>query len=145
MIWKSWTGFASIETTLEVLASSLPSVQGRMRSLFVEERSAMNAGLFLDGLLSEVRRKAGWCAQELARRVSLVMLAFAMTAAIRHQVNQPAPKNGSRRSQKPPDLIRQLRQSPARKWLQGIRQRARAGGRRQIGERVRHEFHAAYL
>jgi SRSO17 transposase len=105
MIWKSWTGFASIETTLEVLASSLPSVQGRMRSLFVEERSAMNAGLFLDGLLSEVRRRPGG-AQELARRVSLVMLAFDMTAAIRHQVNRPVPNNGSRRSQKMPEMYR---------------------------------------
>ena len=47
---------ASIETTLELWASSLRSVKGRMRPLFAQERSAMNAGLFLDGLLSEVRQ-----------------------------------------------------------------------------------------
>ena len=66
MIRKSWTGFASIETTLEFWASSLRDVKGRMRRLFVQERSAVNAGLFLDGLLSEERRKTGWMRAEAA-------------------------------------------------------------------------------
>ena len=66
MIRKSWTGFASIETTLELWASSLRDVKGRMRPLFAQERSAVNAGLFLDGLLSEERRKTGWMRAEAA-------------------------------------------------------------------------------
>jgi SRSO17 transposase len=66
MIRKSWTGFASIETTLEFWASSLRDVKRRMRPLFAQERSAANAGLFLDGLLSEERRKTGWMRAEAA-------------------------------------------------------------------------------
>src|ERR1700751_3541155 len=66
MIRQSWTGFASIETTLELWASSLRNVKGRMRPLFAQERSAVNAGLFLDGLLSEERRKTGWMRAEAA-------------------------------------------------------------------------------
>src|SRR6516165_4307603 len=66
MIRKSWTGFASIETTLELWASSLRDVKRRMRALFAQERSAVNAGLFLDGLLSEERRKTGWMRAEAA-------------------------------------------------------------------------------
>jgi SRSO17 transposase len=66
MIRKSWAGFASIETTLEFWVSSLRDVKGRMRALFAQERSAANAGLFLDGLLSEERRKTGWMRAEAA-------------------------------------------------------------------------------
>jgi SRSO17 transposase len=66
MIRKSWTGFASIETTRELWASSLRDVKRRMRPLFAQERSAVNAGLFLDGLLSEERRKTGWMRAEAA-------------------------------------------------------------------------------
>jgi SRSO17 transposase len=66
MIRKSWTGFASIETTLELWASSLRDVKSRMRRLFAQERSALNAGLFLDGLLGEERRKTGWMRAEAA-------------------------------------------------------------------------------
>jgi SRSO17 transposase len=42
---------ASIETTLELWASTLRDVKRRMRVLFAQERSAVNAELFLDGLL----------------------------------------------------------------------------------------------
>jgi SRSO17 transposase len=63
---KSWTGYASIETTLELWASSLRDVKGRLEPLFAQERSAVNAGLFLDGLLSEERRKTGWMRAEAA-------------------------------------------------------------------------------
>src|SRR4029077_3924636 len=66
MIRKSWTGFASIETMLEFWTSSLRDVKRRMRPLFAQERSAVNAGLFLDGLLSEERRKTGWMRAEAA-------------------------------------------------------------------------------
>src|SRR6516165_126656 len=56
MIRKSWSGYAPVETTLELLASALRDVKGRMRQLFAQERTAANAGLFLDGLLSEEQR-----------------------------------------------------------------------------------------
>ena len=57
---------ASIETTLELWASSLREVKERMRPLFAQERAAVNAGLFLDGLLGEERRKTGWMRAEAA-------------------------------------------------------------------------------
>lgn len=38
----------------------------RIRPLFDQRRSAMNAGLFLDGLLSDDRRKTGWMRAEAA-------------------------------------------------------------------------------
>ena len=44
---------ASIETTLELWASSLRDVKERMRGLFPQERVATSAGLFLDGLLGD--------------------------------------------------------------------------------------------
>ena len=59
MIRKSWTRFASVETTLGLWASSLRDVKRRIRPLFAQERSAANAGLFLDGLLGDERRKTG--------------------------------------------------------------------------------------
>jgi SRSO17 transposase len=58
--------FASIETTLELWASSLRDVKRRMRGLFTQERVAVNAGLFLDGLLGDERRKTGWMRAEAA-------------------------------------------------------------------------------
>lgn len=51
---------ASIETTLELWASSLRDVKARMRGLFTQERVAASANLFLDGLLGDERRKKGW-------------------------------------------------------------------------------------
>ena len=44
---------ASIETWLELWASSLREMKARMRPLFTQERVAASAGLFLDGLLGE--------------------------------------------------------------------------------------------
>lgn len=41
---------ASIETTLELWASSLRDVKGRMCGLFTQERVAVSENLFLDGL-----------------------------------------------------------------------------------------------
>jgi hypothetical protein len=43
----------AVETTLESWASSLREVKIRMRPLFAQERAALNAGLFVDGLLGE--------------------------------------------------------------------------------------------
>jgi SRSO17 transposase len=57
---------ASIEETLELWAASLREVKARMRSLFTQERVAASAGLFLDGLLGEERRKTGWMRAEAA-------------------------------------------------------------------------------
>jgi hypothetical protein len=51
---------ASIETTLELWASSLRDVKARMRPLFGDGRVAASANQFLDGLLSDERRKTGW-------------------------------------------------------------------------------------
>jgi SRSO17 transposase len=57
---------ASIETTLELWASSLREVKGQIRPLFSQERVASSAGLFLDGLLGDERRKTGWMRAEAA-------------------------------------------------------------------------------
>jgi hypothetical protein len=57
---------ASIETTLDLWASSLREVKSRMRPLFAQERAALNAGLFVDGLLGDERRKTGWTRAEAA-------------------------------------------------------------------------------
>ena len=57
---------ASVEATLELWASSLRDVKMRMRPLFREARMARSAGLFLDGLLSDERRKTGWMRAEAA-------------------------------------------------------------------------------
>jgi SRSO17 transposase len=56
----------SIETTLELWASSLRDVEGRIRSLFTQARVAASASLFLEGLLRGERRKTGWMRAESA-------------------------------------------------------------------------------
>jgi SRSO17 transposase len=57
---------ASIETTLELWASSLRDVKRRMRPLFTQTRMALSAENFLEGLLGEERRKTGWMRAEAA-------------------------------------------------------------------------------
>jgi len=57
---------ASIETTLELWASSLRDVKARVRPLFGDVRVASSANQFLDGLLSDERRKTGWMRAEAA-------------------------------------------------------------------------------
>ena len=57
---------ALVETTLELWASALREVKVRMRPLFLQERTARSAGLFLDGLLGPERRKTGWMRAEAA-------------------------------------------------------------------------------
>ncbi|MFN0105310.1 MAG: IS701 family transposase [Bryobacteraceae bacterium] len=56
----------SVETTLELWASSLRDVKGRIRPLFGQERVAGSAGQFLDGLLGNEPRKTGWMRAEAA-------------------------------------------------------------------------------
>jgi len=55
---------ASIETALELWASSLRDVKGRIRTLFRQKRVALSAGQFLDGLLGNEPRKTGWMRAE---------------------------------------------------------------------------------
>jgi SRSO17 transposase len=57
---------ASIETTLELWASSLRNIKSRIERLFTQDRVAASAGLFLDGLLGGERRKTGWMRAEAA-------------------------------------------------------------------------------
>src|SRR5512144_1709315 len=54
----------SVETTLELWASSLRDVKARIRPLFSQERVAVSAGKFLDGLLGNEPRKTGWMRAE---------------------------------------------------------------------------------
>jgi SRSO17 transposase len=56
----------SIEATLELWTSSLRAVKARIRPLFTQERVDAPAGLFLDGLLGDERRKTGWMRAEAA-------------------------------------------------------------------------------
>src|SRR5215210_824044 len=69
MIRRSWMGAmagGTVEATLELWASSLRDVKGRIRPLFQQERMAASAGLFLDALLGLERRKTGWMRAEAA-------------------------------------------------------------------------------
>src|SRR5215213_7033106 len=69
MIRRSWTAAmtaGSVEATLELWASSLRDVKGRIRPLFQQARMAQSAGLFLDALLGPERRKTGWMRAEAA-------------------------------------------------------------------------------
>ena len=56
----------SVEATLELWASSLRDVKGRIRPVLAQERMAASAGLFLDALLGPERRKTGWMRAEAA-------------------------------------------------------------------------------
>ena len=59
-------GGASVEDTLELWASSLRDVKGRIRPLFTQDRVAASAGDFLDALLGNEPRKTGWMRAEAA-------------------------------------------------------------------------------
>ncbi len=56
----------TVEATLELWASTLRDVKGRIRPVFCQERMATSAGLFLDALLGPERRKTGWMRAEAA-------------------------------------------------------------------------------
>jgi SRSO17 transposase len=66
MIQRSWTAGVPIEAALELWASSLREVKQRIRPLFLQERMAHSAGLFVDALLGPERRKTGWMRAEAA-------------------------------------------------------------------------------
>ena len=66
MIQNLMSGGASVEATLELWASSLRDVKGRMRPLFTQDRVAASAGDFLDVLLGNEPRKTGWMRAEAA-------------------------------------------------------------------------------
>src|SRR6478735_4913376 len=66
MIRTSWTRAASIEETLALWAASLREIKKRIRPLFTQDRVAANAGLLLEGLLGQERRKTGWMRAEAA-------------------------------------------------------------------------------
>src|SRR3954453_22632048 len=66
MIRRIMDGGCIDRETLELWAASLRDVKARMRPLFALERAAVSAGLFLDGLLSDERRKTGWMRAEAA-------------------------------------------------------------------------------
>src|SRR5215211_3886639 len=66
MIRRSWMAAGSVEATLELWASSLRDVKGRIRPLFQQARMATSASLFLDALLGPERRKTGWMRAEAA-------------------------------------------------------------------------------
>ncbi len=72
---------ASIETTLELWALSLREVKRRIGPLFSQVRSAVNAGLFLDGLLGDERRKTGWMRAEAAGAILVLAATGAYWAA----------------------------------------------------------------
>src|SRR5918999_2827125 len=55
-----------VEVALDLWASSRREVKRRIRPLFGQERVAVSAGLFLDGLLGPERRKTGWMRAEAA-------------------------------------------------------------------------------
>jgi SRSO17 transposase len=56
----------AVEDALGLWAASLREVKERIRPLFTQERVAVSAGLFLDGLLGPERRKTGWMRAEAA-------------------------------------------------------------------------------
>jgi SRSO17 transposase len=56
----------SVETTLELWASSLRDVKARIGPLFNQKRVAVSAGKFLDGLVGNEPRKTGWMRAEAA-------------------------------------------------------------------------------
>src|SRR5277367_4079719 len=51
---------------MELWASSLRDVKGRIRPLFTQDRVAASANQFLDALLSNEPRKTGWMRAEAA-------------------------------------------------------------------------------
>jgi hypothetical protein len=66
IVWihGSFGDHASIVTTLELWASSLRNIKSRIGPLFTQDRVAASAGLLLEGLLRDKRRKTGWMQAE---------------------------------------------------------------------------------
>src|SRR6476660_9097450 len=66
MVRRSCMVGIGVEVVLELWAASLRDVKERIRPLFTQQRVAVSAGLFLDGLLGPERRKTGWMRAEAA-------------------------------------------------------------------------------
>jgi hypothetical protein len=66
MIRDLMIGGASVEDTLTLWASLLREAKQRIRPLFTQDRVAISAGQFLDGLLGNEPRKTGWMRAEAA-------------------------------------------------------------------------------
>src|SRR6187397_1143630 len=66
MVRRSRMVGIGVEVALELWACSLREVKRRIRPLFSQERVAVSAGGFLDGLLGPERRKTGWMRAEAA-------------------------------------------------------------------------------
>src|SRR6478609_4069989 len=66
MVRRSRMVGIGVEVALELWAASLRDVKERIRPLFTQQRVAVSAGLFLDGLLGPERRKTGWMRAEAA-------------------------------------------------------------------------------
>jgi SRSO17 transposase len=62
----SQSQFSTLFHTLELWASALRAVKALIRPLFTQERVTVSAGLFLDGVLGDERRKTGWIRAEAA-------------------------------------------------------------------------------
>src|SRR5499427_141500 len=66
MIRDLMIGGASVEDALTLWASLLREAKQRIRPLFTQDRVAISAGQFLDGLLGNEPRKTGWMRAEAA-------------------------------------------------------------------------------
>jgi SRSO17 transposase len=66
MIGRSWDGWYIDRGDAGALGAIAAGCEGAAAPLFTQERVAASAGLFLDGLLGEERRKTGWIRAEAA-------------------------------------------------------------------------------
>src|ERR1700732_4868507 len=80
---------ASIETTLELWASSLGDVKARMRPLFTQERVAASAGLFLDVPSARLRRLRAMLTRACRSRTAPVLFAGTRTSPSRQLPDLP--------------------------------------------------------
>ena len=66
MIRRSWCGRCINRRLARAVCIVDAGGEQRIRPLFAQRRSAMKAGLFLDGLRGDERRKTGWMRAEAA-------------------------------------------------------------------------------
>src|SRR5215212_7361579 len=101
MVGRSGVAGVAVEDALELWASALREVKRRIRPLFSQERVAVSAGLFLDGLLGPERRKTGWIAGGGGGRSR--PLASAGDPRPRPLAGRRAPRPGARLRGREPD------------------------------------------
>lgn len=66
MLQNMMSGDASVEDTLDLWASGLWTVKGRIAPLFTQKHVAASACAVLDGLIGNEPRKTGWMRAEAA-------------------------------------------------------------------------------